>query len=270
MSKSKKGKFKEYKSQSEVAPKKHLGQHFLIDLTIAERIAASLTGHGGYTHLLEIGPGTGALTDFLLKSTYTITAVEIDSESVPFLANKYHGEERLRVIHGDFLQTDLNQIELGSLGITGNFPYNISSQIFFHILDFRDKVPEVVCMLQKEVAERMVGEKDNGILTIFLHAWYNIEYLFTVPQYVFDPPPKVMSGVIRLTRNDRKLLGCDEKLFKTVIKVAYHNRRKTLRNNLKSLNLPNEYLSNAFFDKRAEELTVEDFIRLTNEIEQSR
>lgn len=249
-----------------VTPKKHLGQHFLIDSGISERIANSITGHGGYSHLLEIGPGTGALTDFLLKGRNKITAIDIDTESIPFLNEKYKGVERLKIVHGDFLKTNLDEVESGLLGVTGNFPYNISSQIFFHILDYRDKVPEVVCMLQKEVAERLVGEKDNGILTIFLHAWYNIEYLFTVPQYVFDPPPKVMSGVVRLTRNDRQTLGCDEKLFKTVIKVAYHNRRKTLRNNLKSLNLSTEFLADAFYTRRAEELTVDEFVKLVNEI----
>jgi len=249
-----------------VTPKKHLGQHFLTDSGISERIASSLTGHGGYSHLLEIGPGTGALTDFLLKGNKKITAIDIDTESIPFLKNKYIGVERLSIVHGDFLKTNLEEVEDGLLGVTGNFPYNISSQIFFHILDYRDKVPEVVCMLQKEVAERLVGEKDNGILTILLHSWYKIEYLFTVPQYVFDPPPKVMSGVVRLTRNDRKNLGCDERLFKTIIKTAYHNRRKTLRNNLKSLNLSTDFLKSDFFNRRAEELTVEEFIKLTNYI----
>jgi len=253
-----------------VTPKKHLGQHFLIDSGISERIASSITGHGGYSHLLEIGPGTGALTDFLLKGTNKITAIDIDTESIPFLNQKYKGVERLKIVHGDFLKTNLDEVESGLLGVTGNFPYNISSQIFFHILDYRDKVPEVVCMLQKEVAERLVGEKDNGILTILLHAWYNIEYLFTVPQYVFDPPPKVMSGVVRLTRNERQTLGCDEKLFKTVIKVAYHNRRKTLRNNLKSLNLSTEFLADAFYTRRAEELTVDEFVTLVNEIAEAR
>jgi len=251
-----------------VTPKKHLGQHFLTDSTISAKIADSLLGHMDYKHLLEIGPGTGALTDFLLKSGKKLTAIEIDTESIPFLNSRYIAEQNLTVIHGDFLQTDLNTIEPDLLGITGNFPYNISSQIFFHILEYRDKVPEVVCMLQKEVAERMVGEKDNGILTILLHAWYNIEYLFTVPQYVFDPPPKVMSAVIRLTRNKRIELGCNEKLFKSLIKVAYHNRRKTLRNNLKSLNLPAEYLANEYFTKRAEELGVDEFVKLTNEVEE--
>ena len=220
--------------------------------------------------MLEIGPGTGALTDFLLKGNNKITAIDIDSESIPFLKEKYQGVERLEIVHGDFLKTNLDEVENGLLGVTGNFPYNISSQIFFHILEYRDKVPEVVCMLQKEVAERLVGEKDNGILTIFLHAWYNIEYLFTVPQYVFDPPPKVMSGVVRLTRNDRQTLGCDEKMFKMIIKVAYHNRRKTLRNNLKSLNLSVEFLEGDFFNRRAEELSVDEFVTLTNEIETAR
>jgi len=250
-----------------VTPKKHLGQHFLTDSTISSKIAESIKGHQDYTHLLEIGPGTGALTDFLLKKEFKITAIEIDTESIPFLNARYTGNEKLTVIHGDFLETDLDKIEAGKLGITGNFPYNISSQIFFHILEYRDKIPEVVCMLQKEVAERMVGEKDNGILTILLHAWYNVEYLFTVPQYVFDPPPKVMSAVIRFTRNERTTLGCDEKRFKALIKVAYHNRRKTLRNNLKSLNLPAEYLASEYFTKRAEELGVDEFVRLTNEID---
>ena len=253
-----------------VTPKKHLGQHFLTDSTISARIAESITEYKEYKHLLEIGPGTGALTDFLLTKDLKVTAIEIDNESIPFLANKYKGNEKLTVIHGDFLHTDLNNIESDIIGITGNFPYNISSQIFFHILEYKDKVTEVVCMLQKEVAERMVGEKDNGILTILLHAWYNIEYLFTVPQYVFNPPPKVMSAVIRLTRNERATLGCNEKQFKTLIKQAFHNRRKTLRNNLKGLNLPPEYLAKEYFGKRAEELGVDEFVQLTNEIEEFR
>lgn len=253
-----------------VTPKKHLGQHFLTDLSIAERIAQSLTGYGNYQHVLEIGPGTGALTDFLLKNGLQLTAIELDKQSVPFLNEKYKGISHFKVIEGDFLQLDLHQVESGLLAITGNFPYNISSQIFFHILDFHDKVPEVVCMLQKEVAERLEGEKDNGILTIFLQVWYNIEYLFTVPQYVFDPPPKVMSGVVRLTRNGRVSFEGNEKLFRTVVKTAFQNRRKTLRNNLKGLNLPVDFLKSAFFDKRAEELSVDEFITLTNQIEASR
>jgi len=253
-----------------VTPKKHLGQHFLIDLSIAERIAASLTGHGGYQHVLEIGPGTGALTDFLLKNELQLTAIELDRESVPFLNQKYIGIPNFKVIEGDFLQLDLAEVESGLLAVTGNFPYNISSQIFFHILDFHDKVPEVVCMLQKEVAERLVGEKDNGILTIFLQVWYNVEYLFTVPQYVFNPPPKVMSAVVRLTRNDRIAFQGNEKLFRSIVKIAFQNRRKTLRNNLKGLNLPVDFLKDSFFDKRAEELSVDEFIKLTNDIEASR
>ncbi len=249
-----------------VSPKKHLGQHFLTDLAIAERIASSLTSYGGYTHVLEIGPGTGALTDFLLKQPFQITAIELDKESIPFLHEKYRGNERLKVIHGDFLQLDLASVDAGLVGVTGNFPYNISSQIFFHILEFHQKVPEVVCMLQKEVAERLVGKKDNGILTIFLHVWYNVEYLFTVPQYVFDPPPKVMSAVVRLTRNERQELGCDGKMFRTIVKTAFQNRRKTLRNNLKGLNLSADFLEGAFFNRRAEELSVDEFIALTNQI----
>jgi 16S rRNA (adenine1518-N6/adenine1519-N6)-dimethyltransferase len=256
---------KKYK-KNEVTPKKHLGQHFLTDLSIAERIADSLTFHQGYKHVLEIGPGTGALTDFLLPRTTKLTAIELDKESVPFLNEKYKDVSHLTVIEGDFLQTDLQEIELNQLGVTGNFPYNISSQIFFHILDFKDKVPEVVCMLQKEVAERLVGQKDNGVLTIFLHVWYNVEYLFTVPQYVFNPPPKVMSAVVRVKRNDRQTFDCDEKQFRNVVKTAFQNRRKTLRNNLKGLNLSAEFLADSFFNKRAEELSVDEFMELTNQI----
>lgn len=254
-----------------VTPKKHLGQHFLTDLSIAERIADSLSMHQEYDHVLEIGPGTGALTDFLLKKNFRLTAVELDKESIPFLEEKYkEATSKPKVIHGDFLQLNLEDIEKGKLAVTGNFPYNISSQIFFHILDFHDKVPEVVCMLQKEVAERLVGEKDNGILTIFLHVWYNIEYLFTVPQYVFDPPPKVMSAVVRLTRNDRTEMACDEKLFRSLVKTSFLNRRKTLRNNLKGLNLPPDFLTSDFFGKRAEELSVDQFIQLTNDIKNAK
>lgn len=255
-------------SNSPVDAKKHLGQHFLIDKSIAQDIVEALTFHNQYDNLLEIGPGTGVLTDFLLQNTtVNFKAIDIDKESIAFLKTKY---ENLTLISGDFLQMDLNDVfQTKPFGIIGNFPYNISSQIFFRVLDYKDLVPEVVCMLQKEVAQRLCsgpGNKDYGILSVFLQAWYDMEYLFTVHEHVFDPPPKVKSGVIRVKRNKVTDLGCDEVLFRKIIKQAFSMRRKILRNGLKPLNLPENFLNDAFFNKRAEELGVEEYITLTNKI----
>ena len=249
-----------------VKPKKHLGQHFLRDLSIAEDIAKSLTGHGQYNEVLEIGPGMGVLTDFLILEQKRLSVIEIDKESVVYLQKKY-GSDKLNIIEGDFLRLALDQLYSVPFGLIGNFPYNISSQIFFKVLDYKNLIPEVVCMLQKEVAERIcspAGSRDYGILSVLLQAYYKTEYLFTVEPHVFEPPPKVRSGVIRVTRNEVQKLDCDEVLFKSVIKMAFNMRRKTLRNALKALNLPDSVTSQKLFDQRAEQLTVDDFVFLTN------
>ncbi len=265
----KKSKFVKNKVfDGKVTPKKHLGQHFLLDLTIAADIVEAVTFHNQYTNLVEIGPGTGVLTDFIIKKNIIdFKTVEIDTESVIFLKNKY---TNLTIIEGDFLTMDLEKNFGNKIGIIGNFPYNISSQIFFKVLDYKDVVQEVVCMLQKEVAVRLCskpGNKDYGILSVFLQAYYQMEYLFTVQEHVFDPPPKVKSGVIRITRNGTKEIGCDEILFRKVVKQAFSMRRKTLRNCFKPMQLSSEFLSDTFFNKRAEELGVEEYIILTNNIE---
>ena len=203
---------------SSVRPKKHLGQHFLKDLSIAERIAKALTGHGEYKAVLEVGPGTGVLTQFLLKEAFETWVVDIDKESIAYLQENFKALEG-RIIDGDFLKYDFLKDTGAQLAIIGNFPYNISSQIFFRILELRNEVPEVVCMIQKEVADRIAeppGSKTYGILSVLLQAYYDIEYLFTVKPGVFNPPPKVNSGVIRLKRNNVERLDCDEKLFKQV------------------------------------------------------
>ncbi|OJJ21511.1 16S rRNA (adenine(1518)-N(6)/adenine(1519)-N(6))-dimethyltransferase [marine bacterium AO1-C] len=256
-----------------VKPKKHLGQHFLTDLSIAERIVDQLCLHRGYTHLVEIGAGTGVLTDFLLKSEkFTTHIIEIDTESVQYL-QKHYPELAPRITEGDFLNTDLGALfDQQPIGIIGNFPYNISSQIFFKVLDHRQQVQEVVCMLQKEVAERIAagpGSKTYGILSVLLQAYYDIEYKFTVPPDVFDPPPKVHSGVITLVRNEVEKLDCDEKLFKRIVKQGFNNRRKTLRNALKSIQLPEALKPLELLNKRAEQLSVADFVTLTQAWEQT-
>ena len=218
----------------EVRAKKALGQHFLTDQSIAKNIVGALTG----SKALEVGPGMGVLTQYLLpRPEMSLKVIEIDDESVVYLRKHYPGLGD-NLIEGDFLKMDLDGIFDGEYSVIGNFPYNISSQIFFKILEHRDRIPEVVCMIQKEVAERIAekpGTKTYGILSVFLQAWYDIDYLFTVGSGAFNPPPKVQSAVIRLTRNSRKDLGCDEKLFRTVVKTAFGQRRKTLRNSLKPL-----------------------------------
>ena len=311
----------------EVRAKKALGQHFLTDQSIATRIVDALQG----TDVLEVGPGMGVLTKYLLTQNWVNTptplhpqgglrgvplrlpesqssesdvhfkAVEIDKESVAYL-RKHYPQLGDGLIEGDFLKMDLKGLFPGKFSIIGNFPYNISSQIFFKILECRDLVPEVVCMIQKEVAERIAekpGTKTYGILSVFLQAWYDIEYLFTVGPGAFNPPPKVHSAVIRLTRNSRTSLGCDEKLFRTVVKTAFGQRRKTLRNSLKpvlrsfapfdklrdqteaqvmepesTIGKPTEsqpestgLSADPIFDLRPERLSVEDFVRLTRMIQ---
>jgi 16S rRNA (adenine1518-N6/adenine1519-N6)-dimethyltransferase len=255
-----------------VKAKKHLGQHFLNDLSIAERIAEAVTGHHGAEKVLEIGPGMGVLTDFLLNRPLELHLIEIDRESIAYLKKKYPDLIN-RITEGDFLKMNLEEYFKGKYCITGNFPYNISSQIFFKVLEVKDQVTEVVCMLQKEVAERIAspkGSKEYGILSVLLQAFYDISYLFTVPPEVFDPPPRVNSGVIRLVRNNVKSLDCNEKLFKQVVKAGFGNRRKTLRNCLKPFNLPPEFNTHPILDKRAEQLDVADFVFLSQTIEASR
>lgn len=247
-----------------VRPKKHLGQHFLHNQNIARKIAGSLSASAG--NVLEIGPGTGILTQHLLQDTkLNLKAIEIDQESVSYLSAYLPGLED-RVILGDFLEVNLSSLFNAPFSVIGNFPYNISSQIFFRILDYRNMVPEVVCMVQKEVAERIAappGSKTYGILSVLLQAWYDIEYLFTVNENVFTPPPKVKSAVIRLTRNRNQTLGCDENLFTAVVKTAFNQRRKTLRNALSSIIKEKDTATLPYMGERAERLSVEDFVALT-------
>lgn len=251
---------------TEVKAKKFLGQHFLTDENIAERIVESLSPDA--QRLLEIGPGMGVLTKYLIKKDgLDFHVVEIDRESVAYLHDHY---PTLDVIEGDFLRMDLTALFHGCFSIIGNFPYNISSQILFKVYDNRDNVTEVVGMFQKEVAERVAakpGNKTYGILSVLLSAFYDIEYLFTVNEHVFNPPPKVKSAVIRLRRNDVKGLECDEKLFVQVVKAGFNQRRKTLRNALRQLNLPLDRISEEILAKRAEQLTVTQFIEITKTIE---
>lgn len=249
-----------------VAPKKHLGQHFLKDLEISRRIAESLSIQHR-SKVLEIGPGTGVLTDFLLQSTGQLLAVDLDRESIAYLKAKYP-EHADRFVFGDFLRQDYLAHFGDQYAIIGNFPYNISSQIFFRVLENPAVVPEIVCMLQKEVAERIAaqhGSKTYGILSVLLQAYYEVQYLFTVGPEVFDPPPKVQSGVIRLVRY-RDQLPVDKKLFFRVVKSAFQMRRKTLRNAVKDLHLPVSVTSGSLFDNRAEQLSVQQFISLTEEV----
>lgn len=248
-----------------VKPKKSLGQHFLKDLEIARRIADTLDAYKQQP-VLEIGPGMGVLTRFLLEAGHDLTVVELDAESVEYLS-RHFPELEGRIIAEDFLKLDLARLFPGPFCVIGNYPYNISSQIFFKVLDYKDRIPCCSGMLQKEVAERLAagpGSKTYGILSVLLQAWYDVEYLFTVSETVFDPPPKVKSGVIRATRNDRVALGCDEKLFKTVVKTSFNQRRKTLRNSMKPL-LGKDFPEYALpvFDRRPEQLSVEEFIDLT-------
>lgn len=250
-----------------VTPKKSLGQHFLKDDSIAQDIVECLTLHHHYRKVLEIGAGTGVLTKFLLNRTdIDFQLVEIDTESVNYLKNVLKVAPQ-KIIAGDFLALDLaKQFGESPLGIIGNFPYNISSQIFFQVLAHRQQVQEVVCMLQKEVAERIAAEHSNktyGILSVLLQAFYTIEYKFTVHEHVFNPPPKVKSAVIRLARNEVQNLPCDEKLFTQIVKAGFNQRRKTLRNALKVLGVPTHLQEHPFLEKRAEQLSVQDFINFT-------
>jgi 16S rRNA (adenine1518-N6/adenine1519-N6)-dimethyltransferase len=253
-----------------VDPKKRLGQHFLKDKSICERIANLYGSQEIAPRIVEIGPGMGALTEYLLKRPDLDTwCMEVDDESVAYL-DVHFPALKGKVIFGDFLREDLSKLMAGNkIGIIGNFPYNISSQILFKCLEYRNQIPEIVGMFQKEVALRIAekpGSKQYGILSVLLQAFYDIEYCFTVDEHVFNPPPKVKSAVIRCVRNNRENLGCDEKLFIQVVKTAFNQRRKTMRNALKPI-IQNTELP--FLDLRAERLSVEDFITLTNQISNS-
>lgn len=250
-----------------VKPKKALGQHFLKNSEICQRIAEAITLHGSYKKVLEIGPGMGALTKFLLERTeFETLVVEIDRESADYL-NIHFGSLRGRIHEEDFLRMPLNSMFNEPIAVVGNFPYNISSQIVFKVLDHMDQVPELVGMFQREVAMRFAsgpGNKDYGIISVLAQAYYDIEYLFTVNEDEFIPPPKVKSGVIRMRRKFGVELGCDPKMFKQVVKTAFNQRRKTLRNSLKSITQGKVDTSSWIWDKRPEQLSVEDFVSLTN------
>ncbi|MEP1032070.1 16S rRNA (adenine(1518)-N(6)/adenine(1519)-N(6))-dimethyltransferase RsmA [Ekhidna sp.] len=248
-----------------VRPKKHLGQHFLKDENIAQKIVEALKNEANLP-VFEIGPGTGVLTKYLLqKPEIDFYALDVDAESIDYLKANYLNRSD-RFLFQDYLKYD---VPFDHFNVIGNFPYNISSQLFFKIWDDREKVDEVVCMIQKEVADRICashGNKTYGILSVLLQAFYDIEYLFKVSPGVFNPPPKVQSAVIRLKRNKTKELSCDEKLFKRVVKAGFGKRRKTLRNALKDLNLPESVTALEVLNQRAEQLSVQEFISLTEKI----
>lgn len=256
-----------------VKAKKHLGQHFLTDKNIAQKIVNALIHTDKYKKVLEVGPGMGVLSDFLLQKTdFETYLIDIDTESFEFLHKQYPSLGD-KLINADFLALNFKDIFLEPFAIIGNFPYNISSQILFKILENRNQVPEVVGMFQKEVAERCVakaGSKAYGILSVFLQAYYKCEYLFTVKAGVFNPPPKVLSAVIRLTRNETATLDCDEKLFWQVVKAGFNQRRKTLGNALAGVIKKELQGEEEVWSLRAERLTVQDFVNLTNLIESKR
>jgi len=254
----------------QVKPKKFLGQHFLKDLKIAQDIADTVDTFPQLP-ILEVGPGMGVLTQFLVKKNRPVKVVELDFESVAYLRNEYPSLED-HIIEDDFLKMNLNRLFDGKpFVLTGNYPYNISSQIFFKMLDNKDLIPCCTGMIQKEVAERIAappGSKTYGILSILIQAWYRVEYLFTVSEHVFNPPPKVKSAVIRMTRNEVQDLGCDEKLFKQVVKTTFNQRRKMLRNSIKPiLGAESPLLQDEIFTKRPEQLSIQQFIELTNRVE---
>lgn len=265
-------------SKDQVRAKKHLGQHFLKDESIAQRIADTL-GMENYTKVLEIGPGTGILTKYLLKKELDLYAMDLDTESIEYLRNSFLLEhpslktpnDVFEIIEADFLKYDLSQLfGNGPFAITGNFPYNISTQIVFKALELRSQIPEFTGMFQKEVAQRICekhGSKTYGILSVLTQTFYEAEYLFTVPPSVFSPPPKVESGVLRLKRKEGFELGCDEKLYFRLVKTAFGQRRKTIRNSLKPFNLSEELRETDVFSLRPEQLSVEDFIALCTQVE---
>ena len=249
---------------NEVKPKKALGQHFLTDQNIAQRIVEQHSPD--VDSVIEVGAGTGVLTQYMVQDILgKFHVIEIDKESIAYLQKRFHmlGE---RLIEGDFLRTDLSQFGKQNMAIIGNFPYNISSQIFFQVLKYKEQVVEVVGMVQKEMAERMAakeGSKTYGILSVLMQAWYDIDYLFTVHENVFNPPPKVKSAVIKMRRNAVTDLGCDEKLFVSIVKQAFNQRRKTMRNSLRPMLRP-EIIDKEVFNKRPEQLSVQEFVELTN------
>jgi len=270
-------KDKKQVDQSPVKAKKHLGQHFLKDEEVAQKIGETLS-FKGYKNVIEIGPGTGVLTKYLLLEDINLVAMDLDEESIVYLNHSFPLENskatqakgRLNVVEADFLKYDLQSL-FGEeqFAITGNFPYNISTQIVFKMLEIKEQVPEFSGMFQKEVAERICekeGSKTYGILSVLVQAFYDAEYLFTVSPQVFDPPPKVKSGVLRLTRKKDFTLACDEKLLYRVVKSAFNQRRKTLRNSLKSFELSDILKEDVIFDQRPEQLAVADFITLTQKI----
>ena len=252
-----------------VKAKKHLGQHFLKDESIAKAIADTLNLEG-YNDLLEIGPGMGVLTKYLLEKPVTTYVIEIDTESVTYLDENFP-KLKDKIIAKDFLRYNINEIFNGKqFAIIGNFPYNISTQIVFRTLEYRSQIPEFAGMFQKEVAERICSKKGSkvyGILSVLAQAFYDVEYLFTVDETVFIPPPKVKSGVLRMRRKENFTLACNEKMLYTVVKMAFQQRRKTMRNSLKALNLSDNLREDTIFDLRPEQLSVEQFIELTQKIE---
>lgn len=255
-----------------VRPKKFLGQHFLKDLQLAQDIADTVDTCPDIP-ILEVGPGMGVLTQFLIPKGRPLKVVELDFESVAYLKENFVqlGDN---IIEQDFLKMDLNSLFDGKpFVLTGNYPYNISSQIFFKMLEYKDLIPCCTGMIQKEVAERIAAKPSNktyGILSVLIQAWYRVEYLFTVHEHVFNPPPKVKSAVIRMTRNETQDLGCNEKLFKQIVKTTFNQRRKTLRNSISPILDKNSPLSaDPLFNKRPEQLSVEDFIELTNRVEKA-
>ena len=254
-----------------VKPKKFLGQHFLCDLSIAQAIADTVDACPG-TPVLEVGPGTGVLTQYLVAKQRPLKVVEIDFESVSYLLKHFPSLEE-SIIEDDFLQLDLHGVFQGTpFVLIGNYPYNISSQIFFKMLDNKDLIPCCTGMIQKEVAERIAaapGNKSYGILSVLIQAWYDVEYLFTVHEHVFNPPPKVKSAVIRMTRNRVSDLGCDEQLFKRIVKATFNQRRKTLRNSIRQV-MGKDWKDNGdpVFSNRPEQLSVSDFVNLTNRMQE--
>jgi 16S rRNA (adenine1518-N6/adenine1519-N6)-dimethyltransferase len=256
-----------------VRAKKHLGQHFLTDLVIAKRIAESLRLNS-YKKVLEIGPGMGVLTQFLLQNPNTeLYVIDIDTESIEYLKEHFQ-QLNHKIIEGDFLKQDLAMLfNNEEFGLIGNYPYNISSQIVFKMLDYKHLIPEMSGMFQKEVAERICsgpGSKEYGIISVLTQAYYDAEYLFTVNENVFNPPPKVKSGVLRLTRKKETTLPCNELLFKQVVKTGFNQRRKMLRNSLRSLGFTSEQLSEEIYTKRPEQLSLQEFYSITNQLEVNR
>lgn len=266
-------------NRDQVRAKKHLGQHFLKDEQIAQKIADTLSLEN-YTKVLEVGPGTGVLTKYLLKKELDLCVMDLDTESIAYLRNSFLLEhpssktpnQEFEIVEADFLKYDLSKL-FGDqpFAITGNFPYNISTQIVFKALEWRLQIPEFTGMFQKEVAQRICethGSKAYGILSVLVQTYYQAEYLFTVPAEVFNPPPKVESGVLRLKRREGFTLGCDEKLYFRLVKTAFGQRRKTIRNSLKTFNLSEKLREDAIFNMRPEQLSVDDFIGLCTQIEQ--